>query len=75
MIVSAMMLIGLCFNWNFMIPLILFPIDIYTTFIDIWLNYKELPQYKKDEEPAYDDIWFEGQATRWGIEFMDNEKE
>ena len=28
----------------------------------------------KTPATAYDDIWFEGQATRWGIEFMDNEE-
>lgn len=31
--------------------------------------------YRKWTKPTtdYDDIWFEGQATAWGIEFMDNE--
>lgn len=31
--------------------------------------------YREWKTPTtrYDDIWFEGQATRWGVEFMSNE--
>lgn len=33
--------------------------------------------YREWTKPTtgYDDIWFEGQATRWGIEYMNKEKE
>lgn len=33
--------------------------------------YREL----KTPTTNYDDIWFEGQATRWGIKFMDKEED
>ena len=28
--------------------------------------------YRYSSLPAYDDVWYEGQATRWGTEFMVN---
>jgi hypothetical protein len=31
-----------------------------------WLCTSEIPKYAKPNPPKYDDIWFEGQATRLG---------
>jgi len=74
-VISVVHLILLKFNFlNMFVTLLLFIIDLYLILIDIWLTFKEIPKYEITI-PSYDDIWFEGQATRWGIEFMDNEKE
>lgn len=39
---------------------------IYFVIIFIWLQLKEIPKYKTSW-PAYDSIWFEGNATNTGI--------
>lgn len=40
----------------------------YLICISIWLTLVEIPKYDCGQGPDYDDIWFEGQATRWGME-------
>lgn len=46
---------------------------IYFTLISIWLTAIEIPRYVNPCHPSreayvdYDSIWFEGQATRWGV--------
>lgn len=66
-------IISLVLIWFDIVILPLTFIELYLIIIVSWLDWKELPQYKNDEEPQYDDIWFEGQATRWGTKFMINE--
>jgi hypothetical protein len=39
-----------------------------------WLWCVEIPQYEQRPYPKYDDIWFEGQATRWGREYVATDK-
>jgi len=50
-------------------PLMLFVITI-PSVIRFW--YRELKYYRKGLQPktAYEDIWFEAQATRWGDKFF-----
>jgi hypothetical protein len=43
----------------------------YSLLIGYWLIFKELPQYAKRPYPAYDDIWFEHDASIRGTSFMD----
>ncbi len=71
-IFSIISLILLFFNIKSIITLLLTFIEGYLIGIVSWLTWKEIPKYTIIQ-PSYDDIWFEGQATRWGIEFMDNE--
>lgn len=74
MIICIISLVLIWFDTAIMITLLLTFIELYLLIIVSWLDWKELPQYKNEQSPSYDDIWFEGQATRWGIEFMDNEE-
>ena len=39
-----------------------------------WLFMVELPKHQEDTWPQYDDIWFEGQATRWGKDYVATDK-
>lgn len=39
---------------------------IYCVIIFNWLTFKELPQYTVEFQPDYDDIWFEGHASKLG---------
>lgn len=39
---------------------------IYCVIIFNWLTFKELPQYTVEFQPDYDDIWFEGNASKLG---------
>lgn len=75
LVFSAISLTLLFFNIKSIILLPLAFIEIYLTCITTWLTWKEIPKYKLEQSPSYDDIWFEGQATRWGIKYMDNEEE
>ena len=43
---------------------------IYGLIIAIWLDKYEVPQYKNDGDPSYDDVWFECDATTRGKNFM-----
>lgn len=36
----------------------------------MWLVFIELPNYKEQPFPKYDDFWVEGQATEWGTKFI-----
>lgn len=47
-------------------------IATYAIIIWIWLFAKEIPQYASGKYVDYDDIWFEGQATKWGEEVSKN---
>ena len=50
-------------------PLMLFVISIPSCF-RFW--YREFKYYRKGKTPNtnYDDIWFEGQATKWGLIYI-----
>lgn len=50
----------------FILPGLIF---IYDLIILIWLLKIEIPKYK-NSKPDYDDIWFEGQATRLGEKYF-----
>ena len=73
LICIILLVILIWFDTAMIITLPLTFIELYLIIIVSWLDWKELPQYKNDEEPAYDNIWFEGQATNWGTKFMINE--
>ena len=74
MIICIISLVLIWFDTAMVITLLLTFIELYLLIIVSWLDWKELPQYKNEQSPSYDAIWFEGQATRWGIEYMDNEE-
>lgn len=59
------------FYWGLIIPGIIL---IYGVVWFYWLWCVEIPQYKERPYPKYDDIWFEGQATRWGKEHVATDK-
>lgn len=42
---------------------------VYLSSLSIWVN-TESEQYEKIPYPMYDDVWFEGDATKRGIEFI-----
>ena len=46
-------------------------IFIYGVIIVAWLWYVEVPKWKEKPYPQYDDAWFEGTATGWGLRLMD----
>lgn len=50
------------------------PLGIFVIYIPSAIRYwyRELHYYRKGLEPktAYDDIWFEGQATKWGYKYV-----
>ena len=48
-------------------------ITLYLDIIMVWLD-RELRKYITPPYPSYDDIWFEGQATKWGINIMEGEE-
>ena len=45
---------------------------IYCVIIFNWLFFKEIPQYTENSQPKYDDIWFEGCASKWGTNTYPN---
>lgn len=46
-------------------------IFFYATYLSLWL-FDEVEKYNSDNYPKYDDIWFEGNATKVGTSFMEN---
>ena len=50
-------------TWLLIIGMLIF---LYGVIIASWLLNAEVPQYESDKYVDYDDIWFEGQATKWG---------
>lgn len=40
---------------------------MYFISLTIWLNVFQSPQFYNGKRPDYDAVWFEGQATRWGM--------
>lgn len=46
---------------------------LYFMFLVIWLNIFQMPQFDEGR-PPYDSVWFEGQASKWGIKIY-NKKE
>lgn len=54
-------------EWWLVLPAFL---TVYGTILFIWLWLIEIPQYKEKPYPKYDDIWFEGTATNWGLQLM-----
>ena len=48
-------------------------ITFYGCFISYWLFCVELPLHTNGN-PDYDDAWFEGQATNWGLEYIATDK-
>jgi predicted small integral membrane protein len=64
---AVLLIIAICTQpWVFILPVFVF---LYSTAIFCWLMFKEIPQYDFNNVP-YDAIWFEGQATRLGNEFI-----
>lgn len=61
-------------NASLWIELVITLIDMYLIINSLWLS-NELKKYIITPYPSYDDIWFEGQATRWGIKYTNNEEE
>lgn len=56
-------------TWLLIIGLLSF---LYGVIIASWLLNVEVPQYRSGKYVAYDDIWFESQATNWGEKFSKN---
>lgn len=48
---------------------------LYFTIIHIWGVAVEIPKRKGDVYVSYDSVWFEGQASKWGTEFIKNLRE
>ena len=53
--------------WLFLIPGFLL---VYSCIIFYWLFFMELPKHEGSPYPKYDDAWFEGQASRWGKDYV-----
>ena len=53
------------------LPLLLIPAFIitYGTIIYLWLIKKEIPKYENNTYVPYDEIWFEGSATKLGTDW------
>ena len=71
-VLSVVILLSILFSvfnlyWFLIIPGVIF---IYALAWFYWLYFVEIPQYEKKPYPKYDDIWFEGQATRWGETYV-----
>lgn len=47
---------------------------MYFTLLTIWLNVSEVPKFYNNKRPAYDEVWFEGQATRWGAKMYEKKE-
>ena len=57
--------------WWFIIPAVIL---IYGCILSYWLFVIELPKHKEKPYPQYDDAWFEGQATSWGLKYVATDK-
>lgn len=57
--------------WWFIIPAVIL---IYGCILSYWLFAIELPKHKEKPYPQYDDAWFEGQATSWGLKYVATDK-
>ena len=58
-------------DWSWLI--LSFGMAFYGCFILCWLFFHELPLHEH-LAPDYDDAWFEGQATSWGLEYIATDK-
>ena len=47
---------------------------IYFSIVAIWLILIEIPRYEHKEYYGYDDIWFEGQATKFGKKYYEKKE-
>lgn len=56
-------------TWLLIIGMLIF---LYGVIIASWLLNAEVPQYESGKYVDYDDIWFEGQATKWGEKVSKN---
>lgn len=56
-------------GWKWLLYICL-GLAIYVTALTVWAFLVEIPRYSKNNVP-YDSIWFEGQATKWGTEYID----
>jgi hypothetical protein len=74
-IFSFISLILIIFNIKTFIILSSIFIEGYLMAIVNWLDRKEIPKYAFEQSPSYDDIWFEGQATKTGEKFRKERKE
>lgn len=76
MLVIAIYIVSAVFSWIgyftkiLALAIIGLLLTIYGICIQVWLNRFEVPRYKDDEYPSYDDAWFEGDATKKGTDFM-----
>lgn len=60
---------------GFKILVIIFEIlRMYFILLIIWLNTSEVPKFYNNKKPAYDAVWFEGQATRWGTKLYEKKE-
>ena len=48
---------------------------LYFTILHIWGVTVEIPKHKGDVYVDYDSVWFEGQASKWGTEFIKSLRE
>lgn len=70
LVVTATICVGLgVVGYLFWKPLTIIMGILLAYFIGIflWLQLKEMPKYKDNHWPAYDSVWFEGNATSSGI--------
>ena len=54
--------------------IILEVLRMYGILLIIWLNACEVPKFYQNR-PNYDDVWFEGQATRWGTKIYEKKED
>ena len=50
-------------------------IRLYFLSLVIWLNVFQLPQFYDGKKPNYDNVWFEGQATKWGTALYEKKED
>lgn len=66
---TILLLLGYLLNHNQVILIVGYSLLTYIALVGYWLIFVETPKYKEGKGPAYDDIWFEGLATRLGEKY------
>jgi hypothetical protein len=66
---GIIILFGLCCHWHWATHLVE-ALRLYFVLISMWLTICEIPKYALGYVP-YDDVWFEGQASKWGHDMLD----
>ncbi len=67
----AIYIVGVVFN-SLILIILGSVLLLYVAILMDWLVFIETPRYKK-AYPSYDDVWFEGTATKWGEKLFPKE--